>query len=94
MDTHKTPYSNVCDILGELWLDYKGDEAFVDFIEYNDLGLPAAYMISGGVVSSTPLAEQYIMETWEILLDSLSVEDTGWESLEELLDAAVETEEE
>ena len=36
MDTHKTPYSSVCDILGELWIEYKGDEAFVDFSNIPD----------------------------------------------------------
>ena len=94
MDTPKTPYSEVCDILGELWLDYKGDEAFEDFIQYNDMGLPAAYMISQGIFSSTPLAEQYVMETWELFLDALGLEDTGWESLDDMLEAALNVEEE
>lgn len=90
MDMNKTPYSEVCSILGELWMDYKDDEAFADFIAYNDLGLPLAYVVSEGIVSSTPLAEQYIMESWNILLDSLEVEDTGYADLNELLDAAQE----
>lgn len=92
MDTDKTPYSDICTILGDLWLDYRGDDAFSDFIDYNDIGLPLAYCIAEGVVSNAPLAEQYIMETWELLLESLGVEDTGYESLEDLLESAVEEE--
>lgn len=93
MAMDKTPYSEVCTILGDLWLEYKNDEAFAEFVEYNDLGLPLAYMISEGVVSNTPLAEQYVMETWELLLESLGLEDEGFESLEEMLESAVKEDE-
>lgn len=92
MDTTTTPYADICTILGELWLDFKNDEAFAEFIDYNDIGLPLAYTISEGIISNTPLAEQYVMETWEILLESLGLEDTGWESLEEMLESAVNQE--
>ena len=87
-DTTNTPYSKRCGILGELWIDFREDEAFVDFIEYNDLGLPLAYIISENIAESTTLSENYINETFDLLLEALHVEDTGFEDLEELLISA------
>ena len=87
-DTTSTPYFKRCEILGELWIDFRDDEAFEDFIEYNDLGLPLAYIISEKVAESTPISESYVNETFDLLLEALNVEDTGFEGLEELLMSA------
>jgi hypothetical protein len=67
-------------------MDYRKDEQFADFIEYNDLGLPLAYAIAEGIVERTDMSATFINEAFEILLAALSVEDTGYETLEELLD--------
>lgn len=84
-----TLYSNKCAILAELWMGYRNEEEFVDFIEYNDIGLPLAYLIAEDVVKSTTMAEQFIEETWSLLLSALGIEeDTGFEDLEEVLEAS------
>jgi hypothetical protein len=75
-------------MLGELWMKYRQEPEFEDFIEYNDLGLPIAYAISNDIVKSTPMAEQFVGETFDLLLVALGVEDTGWENLDELLSLA------
>lgn len=80
-----TPYSNRCAILGALWLDYKDDEQFKDFIDYNDLGLPLAHVIAEDIVKSTPLAETFINETWDLFLAGLEIQDTGFETLDQIL---------
>jgi hypothetical protein len=67
-------------------MEYRGDTEFQDFIEYNDLGLPLAYAISEGIVESTDIASNFINEAFDILLSALGVEDTGFKSLEDLLD--------
>jgi hypothetical protein len=89
-DTATTPYSSKCAILAELWLNYRVDEEFSDFIEYNDLGLPIAYAISNNIVKSMPMAEQFINETFDLLLVGVGIEDTGFESLEDILSLAEE----
>jgi hypothetical protein len=33
-------------ILSELWQEYKGDSDWSDFFDYNDIGLPMAFMIA------------------------------------------------
>ena len=81
----KTTFSNRCDILADLWMNYRDNEDFKDFVEYNDLGLPLSYAISKEIVISTGNAEMLIDETWEVFLAALDTEDTGFESLDEVL---------
>jgi hypothetical protein len=87
---NETPFETRCEILTDLWLNYKSDEDFVDFIQYNDLGLPLAYLLSEGVVDSTELAERFINETFDLLLAGLDIEDEGFENLDEMLGSAEE----
>ena len=84
-----TPFSNRCEILSELWMDYRHDEDFEDFVEYNDIGLPLAYMVSTDLANANEQGIQYINETFDLLLQAMSLDDIedGWESLEQLLDA-------
>lgn len=82
---NSTHYTNKCAILAEVWLNYRSDEEFQDFIEYNDLGLPLAYAIDSDVVKSTEMAQRFIEETFDLLLASLKVDDTGFDNLDELL---------
>ena len=80
-----TTFESMCSILGELWMDYKSDKFFKDFIEYNDIGLPIAFLVDNELVEPTQLAKQYVYETWDIFLAALEIaKDLGWESLEEL----------
>jgi hypothetical protein len=69
-------------------MDYRSDTEFQDFIEYNDLGLPLAYAVASDLVEILPIAESYIDETFELLITSLGLTDTGFESLNEILDSA------
>lgn len=75
------------EILSDLWLNYRQDEEFTDFVEYNDLGLPLAYAINVGIVPLTPRATEFIDETFTLLLAGLDIqEDTGFDSLDDLLE--------
>ncbi len=80
-----TPYSTKCSILADLWMTYRLDTEFSDFVEYNDLGLPLAYAISEGIVQSTETAKRFIEEAFDLLLAGLDIEDTGFNSLDEVL---------
>jgi hypothetical protein len=82
-----TPFSKKCEILGELWLKYRSEPEFEDFIDYNDLGLPIAYAIANDIVKSTDLAKSFIEETFDLLLVALGLEDEDWENLDEMLSA-------
>jgi hypothetical protein len=83
-----TTFSNKIAILADLWMAYRDDEEFQDFIEYNDIGLPLAYLLENNIVKSTSLAEQFIDETFRLLLLGLAIsEDTGFETLDDILSA-------
>lgn len=84
-----TTQENKASILAELWMNYRDDVEFQDFIEYNDLGLPLAYLLQSGIVKTTDQAEKFIDETFNLLLASLSVEDTGFDTLDDLFIATV-----
>lgn len=84
-DLVTTPFSSKCEILADLWLNYRDDADFVDFVEYNDLGLPLAYASQAQMITLKPQAEALINETWDLLLSGLEIEDTGFETLDDLL---------
>jgi hypothetical protein len=73
-----------------LWLNYKADDEFKDFVVYNDLGLPLAYAVAEGIVEATPIATNFINETFELLVAGLAIEDEGFENLDEMLGLAEE----
>lgn len=81
-----TTFSNKTIILADLWLNYRDDENFKDFIEYNDIGLPLAYCLANSIVDSNPIADKFIEETFDLLLSGLGVEDTGFELLDDLFE--------
>jgi hypothetical protein len=81
-----TTFENKALILGQLWIQFKGDDEFSDFFEYNDLGLPLAFAFAEGIINHTPTLEQYINETWALFLEGLDTEDTGFESLDDLME--------
>lgn len=84
-----TPFSNKIEILADLWMNYRDDDDFRDFFEYNDLGLPLAYLLNSKVVETTPMAEGFINETFDLLLAGMETEDTGFENLDDLLSGSL-----
>jgi len=88
-----TNFSSKCSILGQIWEDHREDKEFVDFVEYNDLGLPLAYLNSEGLAMPSSDGMRYIEETFELFLSSLNVNDTGFNDLNEVMTAASKGEE-
>lgn len=89
------PFLTRCEILAELWLNHKTDANFIDFVEYNDLGLPIAYAIANNVVEPKPMAETFVNETFDQLCEELGlVNDINWVNLDQMLTWIVEDEDE
>ena len=80
-----TTFNNKANILAELWISYRDDVNFSDFIEYNDLGLPLAYAYANGIVELEDKAKSFIEEAFDLLLDGMNQEDTGFDTLDQLL---------
>lgn len=85
-------YQTKCNILADLWENYRDEETFDDFIEYNDLGLPMAYMLREGLVNEvTETGQLYINETFNLFIAALTIKEEEIEdgtSLDSLLDMA------
>ena len=83
-------FENKITILAELWMNYRDDDQIKDFIDYNDLGLPLAYLITNEIVIPTNQADIYINESYDLLVAALEVEDLEYESLDEMMDSSEE----
>ncbi len=91
MSKVETSFDSKCNILSELWLNYRNDRGFQDFIVYNDLALPLAFMIAEDIVDDpSDLAKSFIDESFALLMKAASVEDIGFDSLDDIL-GSIET---
>ena len=84
-----TDFTKMCEILGSLYANYKEDEEFKDFIDFNDLGLPLAYFVSEDLCQVSDDGARYITETWQLFLASMDIQDTGWDSLDQIFAAKI-----
>ena len=82
-----TDFSNKAGILADLWINFRDQEEFADFIEYNDIGLPLAYYIHTEIVLPTQQAEMYVEETFNLLCAALDLDlDGNYETLNEMFE--------
>lgn len=81
-------FSNKVSILSELWMNYRDDEGFQDFVQYNDLGLPLAYILLNEIAAPTQASEIYINETYDLFLGALGLPDEEYVALDQMLDLA------
>lgn len=85
-------YKTICTILADLWQNYRDEDEFSDFIEYNDLGLPMAYLLREGMVSEiTEEGQLYINESFSLFVSALGLNPEEIEdgtTLDKLLDIA------
>ena len=69
-----TDFVTQCVILGELYEKYKEEKDFKAFIEYNDLGLPLAYLTAEGLIMQvSDDGKRYIDESFEMFLKSINL---------------------
>lgn len=79
-----TDFSNKIEILGQLYIQYRDETDFTEFIEFNDIGLPLAYLAAEGLCQVSDDGAKYIAETWDLFLSTLGLEDTGFDNLGEM----------
>jgi hypothetical protein len=90
-----TNFETKCAILSDLWLNYKDNEELEDFVEYNDLGLPLAYLIHTDLVAVTETGMPYVDETFNLLCTALGLDsDEEYTSLNELMELQDDEDEE
>jgi len=80
-----TDFSKQVEILGQLHIQYRDDDVELkDFMEFNHLGLPLAYLASEGLCDISDDGKIYVAETWELFLTSIGVQDVGFEDLHDV----------
>jgi hypothetical protein len=90
-----TNFETKCAILSDLWLNYKDEAELRDFVEYNDLGLPLAYLIHTNLVTVTEEGMPYVDETFNLLCTALGLDsDEEYTSLNELMELQDDEDEE
>ncbi len=85
-------FETLCKILGELYTNYRDSKDFKTFIEFNDLGLPLAFLTREGlIVELSDDGRRYVIDTFDMFIGSLKVDpDDIMEgmTLDELLEMA------
>ena len=68
-------FETICKILGALYTNYSDSKDFRSFIEFNDLGLPLAFLTSQGlVVELSDDGRRYVIDTFDMFVASLKVD--------------------
>jgi hypothetical protein len=94
-NTNITPLDKRCEILADLWIGYQTDPEFKDFIEYSDLALPLAYSIANNIIKidyDNDRLNEFIDEAFDLLVEGLGLEDTGFDSIKDLFDTSLKEE--
>ena len=85
-------FETLCKILGELYANYRDSKDFRGFVEFNDLGLPLAFLTSEGlVVELSDDGRRYVIDTFDMFIGSLKVDSeyiVPGMTLDELLEIA------
>lgn len=71
-----TPFSKRVQILTSMYQTER-DTAYEDFIQTNDLGFPAAVLLTLGAVTLTDTGTRYVNDTFDALCDLLGIDRYG-----------------
>ena len=72
-------------ILGQLWIDFRDDDNFSAFMDYNDIGVPMAYYVAEGLVTGlTDLGQQYVEESIDMMFKLLEITEAEVDELDEI----------
>jgi hypothetical protein len=82
-----TTFENKALILGQVWISLKDEETWKDFVWYNDIGLPLAFAYTEEIIELNEQTGTYINETWDLLLEAMGLEDTGYTSINDMFEA-------
>lgn len=81
-----TPFNTQCEILTDLWLNFRDDEEVQPLIAYYDIGFPLAFCQYEGLVTVNDSGKALISDCWLGVLDAFDVEeDTGFETLTDIV---------
>ena len=75
-------------VLADLYLNYRDENQFKEFADYNDIGLPIAHLVHTGLCNMNKEAEVYVEETYDLLVSAMGVEpDLDYHTIEDMLES-------
>ena len=81
-------------VLADLYLNYRDENQFKDFAEYNDIGLPIAHLVHTGLCTMNKEGELYIEETYDLLIAAMDVDPNElYETIDDMIQYMETTEE-
>ena len=81
-----TPLSKKIDILSQVFSMTFDNDNYREFFEFNALVLYMCFLLNTGMVTDiTDDGERYVNITWQNLLNSLDLTDTGFDSVDEMI---------
>jgi hypothetical protein len=84
----QTDFQDKVSILAHLWVWYRDEDSLKDFFEFNDIGLPLAYFVSEKLATPLEQGSRFIDDTFDMFLQAIELEDTGFKTLDEIFEAA------
>lgn len=88
-----TDFSTKCEILAEVHAEAQWNEELEDLKEYNDIGLPLAYLTHLELATPDKRGKDFIEETWRGLCEAYKVDpDAEYLDADDLLAKATNSE--
>lgn len=80
-----TPFDKQCEILTDMWLNYRDDENIEELFHYFDIGFPLAFAYHEQLATLTDTGMALISDCWIGVLEALGTEDTGFDNLIDII---------
>lgn len=80
-----TDFKSICEILREIHILNADESLWEEFCQFNDIGVPLAYLVAESLAIPTDAGIEMITGTWDLLMKGLETEDEGFKNLSELL---------
>ena len=79
-------YASKIAVLADFYLNYRDQDPYKDLAEYNDIGLPLAYVVHQNLVETNPEGRAFIEETYELLCSAMDIDsEKQYECFEDML---------
>jgi hypothetical protein len=81
-------------VLADLYLNYRDEDQFREFADYNDIGLPIAHLVHTGLCTMNNEGKIYVEETYDLLIAAMGVDpEESYETIEDMVQFMETTEE-
>jgi hypothetical protein len=82
-----TSIENKITILSSVWMNCRDEVEYGELFEFCDIAFPLAFCVEASIVARSERADVFFDEAFELLLELLEIEDTGYLNFDEMLDA-------